>query len=338
MSEQPKMHMIATEEAFATPEYLEALVKVGAASANASIGLAAGFLGHPDVARRLCDIDVRLADMDAHNVDMQLLSITSPGVQVFDADLGTSLAAQINDRLAELVRQYPKRFTALAAVAPQDPIRAAAEVKRAMTELGLQGVLINSHTNGEFLDEQKFEPILEACERYQAPLYIHPTIPPDDMIKPYERYGMTSALWGFAAETGLHAVRMVLGGVFDRFPELQVVLGHMGEALPYFLFRLDNLYAMSSQGDLPMGITKLKRKPSDYIKDNMHITTSGMFWDEVLKFGSDAVGAHRIMFAIDHPFESSKAACDWIRAAPISPEHMEMILSGNAQRLFKIKV
>lgn len=332
------MHMIATEEAFATPEYLEALGKFGATSTSDNVRYAAYFLTKPEAAQGLCDVDTRLASMDANGVDMHLMSLTSPGVQLFDAELGTSLAKQTNDRLADLVRQYPKRLAGLAAVAPQDPVQAAAEVERAMTDLGLHGVIINSHTNGEYLDERKFDPILEAAQRHQAPVYIHPTFPSDDMSKPMTPYGLSGALWGFAAETGLHAIRMVMGGVFDRFPELQVVLGHMGESLPFWLFRFDNIYEMMmSQGQVPPGMIKLERKPSEYIKSNIHITTSGMFWDDVLKFGIDAVGADRVMFAIDYPYESSKIGADWIRAAPIPKEQKEMILSSNAQRLFKIK-
>jgi 5-carboxyvanillate decarboxylase len=338
MVEEPKMHMIATEEAFATPEYLEALGNLGATSTSDLIRYAAYFLTKEPAATGLCDVETRLASMDANGVDMHLMSLTSPGVQLFDADLGTSLAKQTNDRLAELIRQYPKRFAGLAAIAPQDPAKAADEVTRAMTELGMNGIIINSHTNGEYLDERKFDPILEAAQRNKAPIYIHPTFPSDDMFKPYSVYGVSGAIWGFAAETGLHAVRMLFGGVFDRFPDLQIVLGHMGESLPYWLFRFDNIYEMMmSQGQVPAGMIKLERKPSEYVKSNMHITTSGMFSDDVLKFVIDAVGVDRIMFAIDYPFESSKAGADWIRAAPITAEQKEMILSGNAQRLFKIK-
>ncbi|MEB0106903.1 MULTISPECIES: amidohydrolase family protein [Pseudomonas] len=332
------MHMIATEEAFATPEYLEALGKFASTSTSDNVRYAAYFQTKPEAARGLCDVETRLANMDANGVDMHLMSLTSPGVQLFDADLGTSLAKQTNDYLAGLIRQYPTRIAGLAAIAPQDPVRAADEVKRAMTELGMHGIIINSHTNGEYLDERKFDPILEAAQRCQAPVYIHPTFPSGDMCKPMMPYGLSGAIWGFAAETGLHATRMVLGGVFDRFPELQVVLGHMGESLPFWLFRFDNIYKMMmSQGQVPPGMVKLERKPSEYIKSNIHITTSGMFWDQVLKFAIEALGADRVMFAIDYPYESSEIGAEWIRNAPISAEEKEMIMSGNAQRLFKIK-
>ena len=333
-----KLHVIATEEAFAIPEYLEAFMKVAATSKSSGIRVPALILGRKEMRSRLCDIDVRLAEMDANGVDMHLMSLTSPGVQIFDADLGTSLASKINDRMAELIRQHPTRLAGLAAIAPQDPKRAAAEIERAIIGLGLNGIIVNSHTNGEFLDDPKFYPILEAAQKHQAAIYIHPTFPAEEMIKPFQRYALDGALWGFAAETGLHAIRMVMGGVFDRFPELRIVLGHMGESLPFFLFRFDNvLEFLMSHPQKPPGMVELKRRPSEYIKSNMYITTSGMFWNELLDFGIKAMGADRIIFAIDYPYESSKKACGWIENAPISLAEKEMILSDTAQKVFKIR-
>lgn len=328
--------LIATEEAFATPEYLEAFSNIAPSIPSAGVRYAAQFVTDQEMGKRFSDPNVRLADMGASGVDMHLLSLVSPGVQIFDADLGTSLAAKTNDRLAELVRLHPDRFAGLAAVAPQNPTGAAREVERAIRTLGLNGIIINSHTHGEFLDDPKFTPLLEAAQYHKAPIYLHPSFPPDSMIKPFEDYGLHGAIWGFAAEAGLHAVRMVLGGVFDRFPDLQVVLGHMGEGLPYFLFRLDNVYGFLGRQHAP-GRARLDRKPSEYIRSNMHITTSGMFWEDLLEFGLKTLGAERILFAIDYPFESSKIARDFITNASIPPEEKMMIMSQNAERLFSIR-
>jgi 2,3-dihydroxybenzoate decarboxylase len=163
------------------------------------------------------------------------------------------------------------------------------------------------------------------------------------MSKPLEKYGMYTALWGFAAECGLHAARLVLSGVFDRFPELQIVLGHAGEALPFFLFRMDSSYAKSmamSRGlssGMPPGMVKLKRKPSDYIKQNMHITTSGMFWNELLEFCIKAAGADRILFAVDYPFEDSNIGAHFLNDAPIPASQKEMIAHLNTEKLFKVR-
>jgi 2,3-dihydroxybenzoate decarboxylase len=331
------MRLIATEEAFATTEYIDAFLAVASTSESAGVRYAARMIAHQQTAQKLCDIELRMAEMDAGGVDVHLMSLVSPGVQIFDADRATHLATKINDDMAALIRRHPDRLAGLGAIAPQDPIRAAAEIDRAINVLGLNGVIINSHTSGEFLDDTKFEPILAAAQKHRAPIYIHPTFPPDAMIKPFERYEIHGALWGFAAECGLHAVRMVLGGVFDRFPNLQVVLGHMGEGVPYFLFRLDNIYQMlMSHTPRPPGMLALKRKPSDYIKSNIHITTSGMFWPDLLDFAIKAVGPEQILFAVDYPFESSRAASDFIVKSPISATDKTRIASGNAERLFRI--
>ena len=331
------MRLIATEEAFATPEYIDAFLAVASTSQSAGVRYAAHMIAHQQTAQRLCDVELRLADMAAGGIATHLMSLVSPGVQIFEPDRASALAMKINDEMASLIRRHPNKLAGLAAIAPQAPAEAAAEIDRAINVLGLSGVIINSHTNGEFLDDAKFEPILAAAQQHHAPIYIHPTFPPDGMIKPFDRYEIHGALWGFAAECGLHAVRMVLGGVFDRFPDLQVVLGHMGEGLPYFLFRLDNIYQMlMSQTAPPPGMLALKRKPSEYIKTNMHITTSGMFWPDLLDFAIKAVGPEHILFAVDYPFESSRAASDFIVKAPISAEDKTRITSGNAERLFRI--
>ena len=334
---ETKPRVIATEEAWATREYIAAFLAAAPSHPSSGIASAAMILSREAIPRLLCDIDVRLATMDANGVDMQLISLTSPGVQIFDARVGTDLAIKVNDRMAEMVREYPRRFAGLASVAPQDPAAAAREVGRAMSELGLNGIIINSHTNGEFLDDPKFYPIFEAAQQHKAAIYLHPTFPPESMIGPFRDYCLDSALWGFAAETGLHAVRLIMSGVFDRFPDLQIVLGHMGESLPFQLFRLDNVLGFLSAGDpRPPQLRPLERKPSEYFRSNFHVTTSGMFWDRLLQFGIDTVGADRIIFSIDYPYESTKAGSEWFARVPISAEEKRMIASGNAERLFHI--
>jgi 2,3-dihydroxybenzoate decarboxylase len=186
-----------------------------------------------DTVNRLLDMgEGRLQEMDNNGIDMQVLSLVSPGVQVFDAATGTAMARKANDRLAEAVSKYPKRFAGFASVAPQNPSEAAKELERAVKELGLKGVLINSHTKGEYLDDKKYWVILEMAERLDVPVYIHPRCPSPDMIKPYLAYrGLASAILGFAAEVSLHAVRLICSGVFDQFPRLNIILGHCGEAM-----------------------------------------------------------------------------------------------------------
>ena len=338
VSGQTKPLLIATEEAFATWEYIETYLWLAGRSEAVGLRYPAIMLSRPDIQERLTNIDLRLADMDEHGVDVHLLSLTSPGVQVFDADLGAAIARRTNDALAALIQLHPQRLCGLAAIAPQDPEGAAAEIERAIGDLGLNGIIINSHTHGEFLDDPKFWPIFDAAVRHRAPIYLHPTFPPDNMVKPYERYGMAGAIWGFGAETSLHAVRMVLGGVFDHYPDLQIVLGHMGEALSFWFLRLDLMHKkLMAHRNLPPNMVKLKRLPSEYIRSNFHFTTSGMYWDDLLEFTLKAMGIERILFSIDYPFETSKPSVDFIRQIPMSDNNKKLIMADNAIKLFGIR-
>src|SRR5918995_6968507 len=240
---------IAVEEAFVTPEIVSQW-QVVLASHDVEPGFAkmgetilAQTAANKPLDDRLLDIGAgRIAHMDSIGVDMHILSLTSPGVQVFDRPLAARLAAESNDALAAAVKAHPTRFAGLAAIAPQHPATAAREIERAAQELGLCGVIINSHTMGEYLDAARYRPIFEAAEALDMPIYLHPREPAPSMVKPFLDYGLYFAGWGFAAETGLHAMRLILSGVFDRFPKLKIVLGHMGESIPYTFWRADHWY------------------------------------------------------------------------------------------------
>ena len=331
------MRLIATEEAFAPREYFEEYLKLAERLDTAETRYLKMYYKGPQI-ERLSDMDVRLAEMDRFGVDMHLLSITAPGVQAFDPSLGGDMAERANDELLRIVTAHPTRFAGLGAIAPQDPERAGREVKRIMTELKLSGVVVNSHTQGEFLDDEKFSPIFEALVACDASLYIHPNFPAPSMVGPYSDYGMMGALWGFGAECSMHVVRMILSGVFDRFPRLRIVLGHLGEGLPFWLGRLDNRYAnILRRGGLePLGMRKLERLPSDYFRTNFHITTSGMNTDPPLEFALKMFGADRIMFAIDYPFEQTEEAVGFIRAAPLDADAMRRITHATAEGVFNI--
>ena len=331
------MRLIATEEAFATLEYFDEYLKLATTVDTAESRYLKMYYKEPLI-RKLSDMDHRLADMDRSGVDMHLLSITAPGVQAFDAELGGDMAEHVNDQLFKTIKAHPTRFAGLAAVAPQSPRRAAREIKRAITELNLNGVIINSHTQGEFLDDEKFWPIFEAAVTHDAPIYIHPNFPAESMTGPYSQYGMIGALWGFGAECSLHVVRLIMAGVFDHFPKLQIVLGHLGEGLPFWLGRLDNRYAnILRRGGLePLGMKTLQRLPSEYFRSNFHITTSGMSTNPPLEFALSMFGPDRIMFAIDYPYEQTDETVSFIRAAPLSAEVMRKITHENAAQLFKI--
>lgn len=285
--------------------------------------------------RRIQDIgDARIAEMDRLGIDMQLLLLTSPGVQLFDKDTANRVAAESNDQLAEAIAKHPTRFDGLAAVAPQDPQTAAKELERAVTRLKLRGLVINSHTQGEYLDDPKFWDILAACEALNVPLYIHPNTPPPKMIEPFLSRTLDAAIWGFQCETGLHVLRMIVGGVFDRFPKLQVVLGHLGEGLPYWLYRIDFMHAGIVRSDRGAGAKALKRSPSQVLRENFHYTTSGMCWEPAVSYVHKLMGADRVLYAMDYPYQVVAEEVAAMDALPISDADKKMLFQTNAERVF----
>jgi 5-carboxyvanillate decarboxylase len=332
---------IATEEAFSVPEVFAALQEwVSTAGPDEPDHDFLSFLFGQDlpglqrVRRQLLDLEAeRLAIMDGSGVDVHLLSLTAPGVQTLPDDRAVVLAAHVNDRLAEVIGRHPDRFGGLAAVAPQAPDAAAAEIGRAIGDLKLNGVVINSHTRNEYLDDEKFWPIFEAAQDLGAPIYIHPRSPSAQMAQPYKRFGLETGIYGFQAETGLHGIRLICSGVFDRFPRLQVVLGHLGEGIPFWLWRVDYMHPVrSSHNARP----KLELTPSEYFKRNFKITTSGMNWHPALQFCIEAVGADNIMWAIDYPYQLTEGAVQFMNDAPISDADKHKIFHGNAERVFGI--
>ncbi len=332
-----KYRLIATEEAFATPE--QANFFRGAAATewhDPDVNMWRSFLTNEPLLRRLLDLEQeRLGSMDEFGVDMHLLSLTAPGVQLLDADSGTALAASANDHLAETIKKHPTRYAGLASFAPQDPKRAAKEIERAIKDLKLNGLIVNSHTNGEYLDDPKFWPIFEAATSLDAALYIHPRNLPqhvEDIMT--AAINLDGAIWGFQMETGLHAMRLIVGGVFDRFPKLKIVLGHMGEALPYWLYRIDYMYNVyTSRG---RDAHKIQRKPSEYVKDNFLITTSGVNSHAVLQYCHSVLGPDNIMFAIDYPYQDTESAVAFMNSAPLPEADVEKITHGNAEKIFHI--
>ena len=310
------MKKIAIEEHFVTKEHLDALRSIGGISSS----------GRFDA---LLDVEEgRLQVMDEAGVNMQVLSLFQPGVQALDVPTGVAMARKINDTLSEIVKKHPERFAGLAAIAPQAPDEAAKELERAVLKLGLRGTSINSHVKGEYLDDKKFWPIFAAAERLGVPIFIHPQRPSPDMLKPFLTYTeLAGPMYGFAVEVSLHALRLICSGVFDEYPKLKIVLGRLGEALPYWLWRLDNTWQRGPRS------SKLKKTPSQYIKDNFFITTSGMFWLPPLMCAYLALGADRILFAVDYPFESSKGAVQFIDSLPICDSDKEKICHLNAEKL-----
>jgi 2,3-dihydroxybenzoate decarboxylase len=332
------MRRIAIEEAFVTQAIADEWDKFIAAGSPNEPGfqkmgesILADSLGTRIIHERLVNLgNDRIKYMDKCGVDMQVISLTSPGIQVFDGALAKELAADANDQLATAVKNHPDRFAGFAAVAPQLPGEAAKEIDRAIGSLGLSGVIINSHTRGEYLDDRKFWPILEATEARNSPLYLHPRAPGQGMVQPYLDYGLYFAGWGFAAETSLHAMRMIMSGVFDEFPKLKVILGHMGEGIPFHLDRIDNRYLLQVKIN---AVKPLKKLPSEYFKENFVITTSGVFQDSALKLCYEELGADRILFAADYPYESVEDSVKFLDAADLSIQDKHKIYYGNAEKL-----
>ena len=330
------MRRIATEEAFVIPEVLRPMLERAASEPyDPDLFFWSKAADGSPLQRRLLDLgEERLAIMDETGIDVQLISLASTGVQMFDADTGTALATLANDVLAEAMAKHPTRYAGLASFAPQDPARAAREIERAMTKLGYHGVIVNSHTFGDYLDQSAYWPILEACEACDAPLYIHPRAPAPQMVAPFLDYTLEHAIWGFQAETSLHALRLIVSGMFDRFPRLRVILGHGGEGLHYWLPRLDGMHAnfKAPEGRRPA----LQLAPSDYIRRNFAITTSGMNWGPAVRFAIDAIGADKIMFAIDYPFMDSAKAVAEMESIDLPEADKAAIWHRNAERIFRI--
>ena len=336
---------IATEEAWATPELIQRYQKILATKSLDDPGFFSlwGFFGTNEAPRardlrdRIQDMEARrLAEMDAAGVDVQLLLLTSPGVQVFEAQDAAALAASTNDQLAEAIRRHPDRFAGLAAVAPQLPQAAARELERAVQRLGLKGAVINSHTMGEYLDDEKYWDIFAAAEALDVPVYIHPNSPSPQMIQPFLSRCLDAAIYGFQAETGLHALRLIVSGVFDRFPRLKIVLGHLGEGLPFWLYRIDFMHAGIVRANRHPGVQPLQRKPSDYLRENFYYTTSGMAWEPSISFVQQQMGMDRVMYAMDYPYQYVLEEVQAMEALPLSDAHKKMFFETNAVNLFRL--
>jgi predicted TIM-barrel fold metal-dependent hydrolase len=316
------MRTITVEEHFTTPAFLE---RVG------------GALPGRSTAQRdqLADLGAaRIAAMNEAGIDVQVLSLNAPGVEQLEAADAIRIAREANDVLANAVARHPARFAGLAAVPTAAPAAAAEELDREVRGRGMKGCVVHGHVRGRYLDDPVFRPFLERAEALQVPIYLHPTLPPRAVIE--TSYGgfapaVTELLagpgWGWHIETAVHVIRMILGGVFDRHPRLQIVIGHLGEALPFMLPRLDVM---------PQSVTKLARPVSAYLRENVHYTISGFnympaFLDLMLE-----VGAERIMFSADYPYGSMANARAFLERLPVGPADRQRIAHGNAERLLAL--
>ena len=285
------------------------------------------------IAERLEDVGaLRLKEMDEAGIDLQVLSHANPGLQGVDAATGVPLARRINDRLHEAVRRHPDRFAAFAAIPTADPQAAADEIERSVTRLGFKGAMINGLTGGVFHDDQRFWPIYERAAALDVPIYIHPAIPQQAVVEAYykgyvEKHpGLLRAGWGFNVETATQGIRFVLSGVFDAHPGLKVILGHMGEGLPFYLWRITHGLRQSMS----------EKTFREIFCHHFWITTSGFFSDPALVCCMMEMGIDRILFSVDYPFVDNPPGAEWIKTLPLCAEDREKLLNGNARRLLKL--
>jgi len=324
------MRIIAIEEHFTTPMYRE----------NAQESEFRGFfmkaisarVGH-DVREQLFDLDAeRLRYMDAAGIDVQVLSFTSPGPQGYGKEIAIPMARDANDRLRQAIDRHPDRFAGFAALPTADPEEAVRELERCVKQLDFKGAMIHGHQQGSFLDDKKYWKIFECAEALDVPIYLHPTMPHPVVAKIY--FGgyeeLQGAPWGFAVDTSCHFLRIMFAGVFDAYPKLKIILGHLGEMLPFAMHRLNR---SSYQAAERRG---LKKTPLQYIKDNLVVTTSGNWFEPAFVCTLLALGVDNILWAVDWPFEANAVAMDFFRKLSLSEADKEKIAHGNAERLLRL--
>ena len=276
----------------------------------------------------------RLCDMDEAGVKVQVLSLSAPGCEQFGPKIGSKLARTINDELSRIVDKNPDRFIGLAALAPQDPGEAADELERAVRDLGLRGWKTHSNIRGEYLDSEEFWPILERAEKLGVPIFIHPTIPwIKELSEPYG-YTIAGPAFGFVVEPALCVMKLIWSGAFDRFPNLKVVLGHFGEALPFLVDRID--FPRTRPWVYESLEFKISKRPSEYLKSNVYILTSGAFPVPAMTAAVQIMGPDKVMFGSDYPYEDSTEAVKRVESLPLSREDKEKIYALNAKRLLKV--
>jgi len=288
----------------------------------------------PEIRRRLDDLgELRLKEMDEAGIDVQVLSHGAPSTQRLDAPTAVRLARDANDRLAKVIAARPDRFAGFAALPTPDPKAAAAELERTISELGFKGAMVHGLTNGVFFDDKRFWPIFERAQALDVPLYVHPAAPHSAVVDAYYKDyvkdfpAILNAAWGFTVETATQGIRLVLSGVFDAYPDLKIILGHMGEGLPFLLWRID--HALSRPGNRRIAFR-------EQFSRHFYITTSGNFSTPALLCSMMELGVDRILFSVDWPFVQNVPGTKWMSELQLSAEDKTKILSGNAKRLLKM--
>jgi uncharacterized protein len=318
--------VIALEEHFTTSDYLKVTARHTPAVARSK-----------EITERLLDLgEGRLAAMDEGGIDLQVLSLAATGQDKLKVATATSVVHDANDELAAAIQAHPQRFAGFASLALKDPGAAARELERCVTKLGFKGGFLNGTEGGGFLDDAKFAPLFESAQALDVPLYLHPTPPHEQVQRIYfgglpeqTAYFLSTAAWGWHAEAGLHSLRLILSGLFDRFPRLQIIVGHNGEHLPYSLARVESA--------LPPAITQLDKSLSDYFHENFYVTTSGYFTMPPFLCALQVVGSDRLMFSVDYPYRSNVMGKAFLQNLAVSPADYKKIAHANAERLLKLQ-
>ena len=321
------MRTITLEEHITTPDILKA-AQMPATGAFAAYVQAMN--------SKLLDIgEGRLADMDSAGIDLQVLSVSANAVDKLEAGAAAAIVRDANNRMDAAVRAHPRRFAAFATLALHEPDKAAVELQRCIRELKFRGVMLNGTSNGLFFDHPRFTPIFEAATSLDVPVYLHPAPPPTPVMDAY--YSglpgslgsmLSTAMWGWHVETGMHCLRLILSGMFDRFPQLKIIVGHMGENLPYSIARAEMV--------LGRGAANLKRSLGEYFRENFYLTTSGYFSLPPFQCMQQVVGIDRILFSVDYPFSSNAVGRKFLDSLPLDPQDKEKVAHANAERLLKL--
>jgi predicted TIM-barrel fold metal-dependent hydrolase len=321
------MRTVALEEHFVSQRFIEAAgIDMGGQTARNLDFEEATELG-----------PVRLRHMDESDIDMQVISHVWPTFQPHTTEQDLEIARTANEQALVAVNAHPDRFAAFAALPLSDPTAAVAELDRAVSELGFKGALINGRVDGRFLDDPIFFPILERAEALKIPLYLHPGLPTASLrqelysdLEPSVCFALGVAAWGWHAEAGLHALRLIASRVFDRLPDLQIILGHMGEMIPFMLERIEDMLTPAAMR------AGLQRTVADTFRSNFWVTTSGMFSQPPFVLLMQVVGADRILFSVDYPFSSNREGRAFLDRIAVSPVDKEKISHLNAERLLRL--